>query len=264
MVSFQKNPQYAGADNTGSDTGKQPLCEPSNAELKKRLEFAEKKLQIVGSVTRHDVLNQLTAVIGYNELLGMMVEDPKQKSFLEKERQAMEKIRRQFQFSKDYQNIGVEPPRWQMLKNIVRRMSEEVDLPAMCVTDLTGDASVYADPLFEKVFSNLFENTLRYGGENFKIRISISKDNTGAAVLVVEDTGTGIPADEKSRIFERGYGKNTGWGLFLIREILDITGMTITETGEPCKGARFEICIPQDNFRLEGGEPQASATQSGS
>jgi signal transduction histidine kinase len=70
-------------------------------------------------------------------------------------------------------------------------------------------------------------------------------------VLVVEDNGGGVPADEKIKIFERGYGKNTGWGLFLVREILAVTWMTIAETGTPGKGARFEIHMPQGTFRAE-------------
>ena len=103
-------------------------AEPTPAELKRSLEFALKKLQIVGSVTRHDVLNQLTAVVGYNELLGMMVEDPQQRSFVEKEKQAIDKIRRQFKFAKDYQNIGTEPPHWLVLKNVIHLAVEDVDL----------------------------------------------------------------------------------------------------------------------------------------
>jgi signal transduction histidine kinase len=47
------------------------------------------------------------------------------------------------------------------------------------------------------------------------------------------------------RIFEQGFGKNTGLGLFLSREILAITGITITENGVPGKGARFEITVPR-------------------
>ena len=69
-------------------------------------------------------------------------------------------------------------------------------------------------------------------------------------VIVVEDNGTGIPLGEKQKIFENGYGKNTGLGLFLVREILSITGMTIQETGEPGKGARFEISVPKGTFRF--------------
>ncbi|MDD1681346.1 MAG: sensor histidine kinase, partial [Methanoregula sp.] len=49
-------------------------------------------------------------------------------------------------------------------------------------------------------------------------------------------------------------GKGTGWGLFLAREILAVTGMTITETGEPGKGVRFEIILPPGSFRMNGEE----------
>jgi len=234
--------------------GNNPRAEPAEAALKQALELAEKKLQIVGTVTRHDVLNQLTALVGYNELLEMMVEDPKQRSYLEKEKMAIDKIRRQFRFAKDYQMIGVEPSRWQLLKNVIHRAAEEVDLKGIRVVDQTGGASVYADPLFEKVFTNLFENTLRHSSATV-IRISVIRRDT-ENVLVVEDDGTGIAVEDKAKIFERGYGKGTGWGLFLALEILVYNHMAIQETGEPGKGTRFEIRIPQDHFRLEGGEPQ--------
>jgi signal transduction histidine kinase len=68
-------------------------------------------------------------------------------------------------------------------------------------------------------------------------------------VLVFEDNGVGIPSSEKEMIFERGYGKNTGFGLFLIREILSITGLSIKENGIPGKGVRFEITVPQGVYR---------------
>ncbi|MDO9324233.1 MAG: HAMP domain-containing sensor histidine kinase [Methanoregula sp.] len=230
------------------DNGESLHAEPTPAELKKSLEFALKKLQIVGSITRHDVLNQLTAIVGYNELLGMMVEDPKQRLFIEKEKLSLDKIRRQFKFAKDYQNIGVEPPRWQLLKNVIFRAIEDVNLKAIRVTDHTDGASVYADALLELVFTNLFENTLRHSGSATEIRISVHCKDT-LVVLVVEDNGTGIPEDDKTKIFERGFGHGTGWGLFLAREILLFTGMTIAETGEPGKGSRFEILIHKDHFR---------------
>ncbi|MCX6699857.1 MAG: ATP-binding protein [Methanomicrobiales archaeon] len=71
-------------------------------------------------------------------------------------------------------------------------------------------------------------------------------------VIVCEDDGVGVQADEKERIFERGFGKNTGLGLALSREILDITGITIREVGEPGKGARFEMVVPKGAWRMVG------------
>ena len=237
--------QPCGAGGRGADDPK------TIAELTKKVAFLEKKLQIVGSVTRHDVLNQLTAIVGYNELLGMMVEDPKFKSFLEKEKFALDKIRRQFQFAKDYQNIAADPPRWQNIRNLASRVSEDFDLKGVRITADTGGASVLADPLFDRVFHHLFDNALRHGGTVTEITISL-RETGSSGLLLVENNGAGIPAPDKDKIFERGYGKGTGWGLYLAREILAVTGMTITETGEPAKGVRFEITLPPGSFRLNG------------
>ncbi len=65
-----------------------------------------------------------------------------------------------------------------------------------------------------------------------------------------EDDGQGISDNEKEQIFLRGYGKNTGLGLFLIREILAITGITIVENGIYGQGVRFEMTIPHEHFRF--------------
>jgi signal transduction histidine kinase len=220
-------------------------------ELRAALAFAEKKLQLVGSVTRHDVLNQLTAIVGYNELLGMVIEDPKLRTYLEREHQAVDKIRRQFQFAKDYQNIGSVPPDWHPLRQFIRQALEEVDLKGIRVEDETGAAVVFADPLFVKVITNLLENTLRHGKQASLIRLFL-QDAPGGTQIIFEDNGEGIPSDDKKKIFERGYGKGTGWGLFLVREILQFCGMSIRETGEPGKGARFEITVPEEKIRKNG------------
>ena len=64
-----------------------------------------------------------------------------------------------------------------------------------------------------------------------------------------EDNGVGIPAKQKKKIFERGFKKSTGLGLFLTREILRITGIRIQETGIDGSGARFEIAVPKGMYR---------------
>jgi signal transduction histidine kinase len=68
-------------------------------------------------------------------------------------------------------------------------------------------------------------------------------------IISFEDDGIGIPFDEKERIFENGYGKNTGIGLYLAREILSITGLFIRECGIEGKGSKFEIVVPAGKFR---------------
>jgi signal transduction histidine kinase len=110
--------------------------------------------------------------------------------------------------------------------------------------------SIYADPLLEKVFYNLVENALRYGRE--LPRITFSSILQGDSIMLVcEDNGGGVPEEFKEAIFKRQYFKHTGFGLFLSREILGITGLSIRETGEPGKGARFEITVPPGYFHIE-------------
>ena len=53
------------------------------------------------------------------------------------------------------------------------------------------------------------------------------------------------PEDEKKKIFKEGYGKGTGYGLYLIRKMCEVYGWTIQETGKPGKGAEFTMTIPK-------------------
>ena len=100
-----------------------------------------------------------------------------------------------------------------------------------------------------KVCYNLMDNAVRYGGNLTTIRFSVQAHGSNY-LLVCEDDGEGVPADEKEQIFDRGFGKNTGLGLALSREILSITGITIAETGVPGMGARFELTVPREMWRM--------------
>lgn len=73
-------------------------------------------------------------------------------------------------------------------------------------------------------------------------------------IITIEDDGVGISASMKEKIFDRGCGKNGGFGLFLVREILGITGMSIRETGIPGMGARFDIRVPAGGYRFAGNK----------
>ena len=99
-----------------------------------------------------------------------------------------------------------------------------------------------------RVFFNLFDNAVRHGKSVTHITVGCEqvRDNM---VITVEDNGTADPPGEKQKIFDKGYGKHTGFGLFLVREILAITGISINETGTYGKGARFEITVPREAYR---------------
>lgn len=109
--------------------------------------------------------------------------------------------------------------------------------------------------MLERVFYNLLENAVKYGGEALTEVIVTSHRDGTSLVLVVEDDGAGIPEGDRQRLFEQGFGKNTGLGLFLSREILAITDITIDQTNPPGQGARFEIRVPAGKFRPAQSPP---------
>ncbi|MCX6697559.1 MAG: HAMP domain-containing sensor histidine kinase [Methanoregula sp.] len=157
------------------------------------------------------------------------------------------------QFSRDYELLGVKAPIGKNCRTLLDTGVKEATLGKVIVqNDIPASAEIFADPLFEKVFYNLIDNALRYGGEQMKtIRVSSQESDT-SLTIVCEDDGVGITAEDKKRLFTKGFGKNTGLGLFLSREILAITGITITENGTPGKGARFEITVPKGAYRFTG------------
>jgi signal transduction histidine kinase len=221
-------------------------------QFSKSLAAANKKLTLLSSITRHDINNQLTLLRGYLSLLEDKPLDPSQNEYFQKVATAAQRIATMIQFTKEYEQIGVNAPAWQECRTLVDTAAKQAPLGMVVVkNDLLVGAEVFADPLIEKVFYNLMDNAGRYGGKITTIRFS-ALESGDDRIIVCEDDGEGVPADDKQRIFERGFGKNTGMGLFLSGEILSITGITIKETGEPGKGARFEMTVPKRMWRIAG------------
>ena len=213
-------------------------------------ETANRKLNLLSSITRHDIHNQLTAILGYIGLASMRVRDPEIQSLLEKEELAAENIVRQIEFTKNYENLGVHAPLWQDVTAIIGNIKSVTSLGAVTIETRLDGLEVYADPLFEKVCINLIDNSLRHGERVRKITFSTIPYANNAIAVVYEDDGVGVHEEDKVRIFEKGFGKHTGLGLFLVREILAITGITIKERGEYTKGVRFEILVPEGKYRF--------------
>lgn len=212
---------------------------------------ANKKLNLLSSITRHDILNQLTALYGYIELSNMVVKDAMLQRFIDPEKKITHTIRRIISFTKDYEDVGVYRPMWQNINTIVHLLAKTVDLRSTKLIIHLTHLEVFADPLLEKVVYTLLENAMRHGGPPKSINFSCQLVDKGC-LIICEDDGIGIAAAHKEKIFERGYGEHTGFGLFLSREILGITGFSIKETGTPGKGARFEIFVPEGAFRIVG------------
>jgi PAS domain S-box-containing protein len=208
------------------------------------------RMKLMSSITRHDIRNKVTVLNGYLALIEDLEDSSEIRDLINAMKDTIASVQNQISFSKIYQDIGVRKPEWVRIREILPvshippSVSFVIDIP---------DLEIYADPMLEKVFENLLENSIRHGDGLRTIRISA--DHPGNELLIIwEDDGKGIPDGEKSLIFERGYGKNTGLGLYLIENILGITGLTIRENGLYGKGARFEICCYLGSYRIRQGD----------
>jgi signal transduction histidine kinase len=172
---------------------------------------------------------------------------------VEKGVQTVRVVNEIIEYSKDYQDMGAKPPKWQNVKMALLLGLSHISIGEIQHSIETEDLEIFADPLLEKVCQRLFENPVKHGGHVTLIRVWHVIHHE-SATIVFEDDGRGIPQEKKEQIFLRdeGTGLATTRSLIFVREILDITGITITETGEPGKGARFEIAVPKGAWRMRG------------
>jgi signal transduction histidine kinase len=207
------------------------------------------KMDLLFSITRHDILDNLAVIMNHLERAQLKSSKDEMQKFFEKTLGSVESIKNQIASMRTLQNLGLISPKWHLVS---LAFSDAVALlpkhSADIQTDLDG-VEVYADPLFPRIFFILLENSFRSRGPG-PLKIRISARITGETLhIMYQDTGRGIPNEEKEKIFEPGYDSGSLHGLFLVRELLDFTGISIHEIGLFGKGSIFDIQVPKDKFR---------------
>lgn len=214
-----------------------------------RILLVNKELSFLTGITRHDVINQVSAVKLYAELLRYsQSDDDKAFGYLKAIEDCTGNIERLVNFSKDYENLGKFDNSWQDLKNMVLLSVSDVLKPDINLRIETGNCEIFTDDMMKFVFSSLSENSVRHGENVSLISVKFREDGD-FGVISFEDNGVGVAKEDKERIFMKGVGKNTGYGLFFVKEILEFMGYSIIETGCFGKGARFEIKVPAEKWR---------------
>jgi len=222
------------------------IAERKSAE--EALRQVNRKLNLLSSLTRHDILNKVSVLLGYLDKAKALAQDTTLLDYLARMETSTKAIAKLVKFTRDYKDLGITPPRWISLKDCMNEVTEWIDPNVVRLTLAVGEWEIYADPQVTRVFKNIFENARIHGKNVTEMAVECTKDERGLDVIIV-DNGTGIPEELKLEIFEPGMMRNRGLGLFLAKEILSITGLTIQETGVPGKGARFEIHVPLECFR---------------
>jgi sensor domain CHASE-containing protein/two-component sensor histidine kinase len=215
--------------------------------MNKRTQLMNEKLGVVGKLTRHDVINKLSTVTGNTFLAKKeFTNNRKALKYFENIESACGHIERILDFARAYERLGVEEL---VDVNVEKSLEEAVslfpDLHGVRVVNDCGGLTVLADSLLRQLFYNLIDNSLRHGEKVSRIRVYYKEDGKDRLKLVYEDDGIGIPQEGKEKIFGEGYGRGTGYGLYLIRKMCEVYGWNIQETGKQDKGAEFTITVPK-------------------
>ena len=213
------------------------------------LTLANQKLQLMNIVAWHDIQNKVTGLRGYVEISKNLIEDAKIAKILQSEEDILRTIYQQLQYTKEYQEIGVQKPQWIYVPNLIRLVISLKDIQGITIRVEIDDLEIKCDPVIERVFYHLLGFSLERERKTTNIAITCKTVSSGI-VLFYEDNGKGIPMDNKKDIFVRDVAKFSRFSMFFIHDILEISGMNITETGDPDKGVRFEIMVPKGIYRL--------------
>ena len=214
------------------------------------LASSNSKLKVLYGVTRHDILNRITVIRGYGQLLKEKTEESSQASeYLKKMMDSTVAIEQLVNFTREYEKVGVVSPEWQYVSRVYQKAKVLCAEQGIEYVVDTGPLEVYADLMLERLFYILLDNTNRHGSKVTRVRLTANR-SAEDYVIVYEDDGRGIPADDKGRIFVKGFGKDSGLGLYLGMQILSITNIGIKENGEPSKGSRFEMRVPKGKWRI--------------
>lgn len=223
----------------------------SEARMAERaLEQARKKLRLLNTVIFQDIQSTIFALSAYIQLSGSSRDGTKVTAYLDKEAFLISKIVSSLNFTKNFQDLGIHPPKWQSVGQVFLYAISHLDSLKIGRRMEVEGLEIYADLLLEKVFFNLVENSFIHGQGVTGVSLTYRESAEGMTIIL-SDNGVGIASEQKARIFEQGSGKSSGLGLFLAREILSITGITIRETGEPGKGVRFELLVPKGAYRFQ-------------
>jgi len=125
---------------------------------------------------------------------------------------------------------------------------------AVKIPDESGfpDVDIDAEKM-ELAITNLLDNAVKYTPNGGRIDFSISQEQ-GLVRMVVQDSGIGIPKDQKNRLFSKFFRADnatavqtsgTGLGLYMVKKIIDRHGGKIVVDSTEGKGTAFVITIPE-------------------
>ena len=222
-------------------------------------EFGEdrwRRMEMVLTMTRHEVQHRVTVAESYLELLRDNVAEKHRRGYLEKALKNVREVSRQMNLLEEFQEIGVGEPRWTELGALMERARAQAGLDQVEMNHDLHGLEVLADPLLESALMMFLEQEMRQTGiTRMDVMFQIGSRNLS---LLVDDDAPGVLDERKANLFELDARSEQSQVLHLLREVLSTSNMSIGERGLPSLGRRFEIMIPEGRFRFQ--EPTVSVS----
>jgi len=207
-------------------------------ERERQLRQQNERLDEFASVISHDLRNPLNVAQGRATLLAERTESEHLDPLL----QALDRMEaivedtltlaRQGETIDEAESIG--------LTDLVGKCWATVDT-ADTTIEIVDEMTFQGDPdRLRHVFENLFRNAVEHGGSDVTVRVGCN----GERGIFVEDDGPGIPVDEREDVLEPGHSSasgGTGFGLTIVKRIVEAHGWELSVTEGTDGGARFEF-----------------------
>ena len=227
-----------------------------NAE--RALKTANDKLSLIARISTNRLYGEINEIIGTVDKMAVLQHDGETINFITKIRTLAVNLARRLLLTETYKDLGTYPPVWISVQHILESANRLFGVYDVSFRFWSERLEIYADPLLEEVLLHIVENSLRHGGSANNIVATYHITDEGLDLLLCDD-GIGIPPEKKDAIFEYDAGEHSGIGLFICRQILGVTGISITEEGKKGEGACFVIRVPTDYYRIEGTKEDAPA-----
>jgi PAS domain S-box-containing protein len=216
------------------------------ARTQQRLQQMNRRLSLMNSIVRHDLHNQILIASGH---LTIAEEAPDESERGIRDALAtMNRMEEMLRFSRHYQNIGIESPRWFNPKELWGQSLTDTHLNGVKAECSIPPCLIQADPMVIRVLPNLMDNSVRHGGKVSRICLRGERQEDGL-VLTYEDNGVGLDQKQAERVFDIQYQGRHGHGMHLVSEVLGITDITI-QALPSTSGARFVMRVPPHRCRI--------------
>ena len=226
-----------------------------SAEIEERKRFeaairlANHKINTLSGVTRHDILNQITAIVMYLSLIRETETDAVVAGYLDKIGDVTDMIQKQIRFTHDYQNIGSGEPRWHNISAVIGEAVAGVEQKDVLIDRQVDDLEIFADAGFPKVFVNIIDNSLVHGGHVTLIRFFLLRDRRQSRPLLRRQRGRYSRGFKRADIPARIFPQH-GIRAVPDRRDFEYHRAFYKRDRTPGKGARFEIHVPKGSYRF--------------